>query len=124
MKNLLITSIIALFVSITYSQNIPSVNMPEHPRILLLKGQEEGIKQTIATNAVWKKVHQNILAECDKIIAKPAWSEFRKETTVGWTFEVTIPANTKYALTVLLIPENAIIKTGMPVPLLNEWLRK
>jgi len=39
-------------------------------------------------------------------------------------FEVTIPANTKYALTVLLIPEDANIKTGITVPSLNEWLRK
>jgi hypothetical protein len=72
MKKLLITLVTLLFVSISYSQNIPSIKMPGHPRILLLKGQEEGIKQTIATNAVWKKVHQNILAECDKIITKPA----------------------------------------------------
>jgi len=72
MRKLFIPLLFLLFVSITYSQNIPSIKMPEHPRILLLKGHEEGIKQTIATNAVWKKVHQNIIAECDKIIAKPA----------------------------------------------------
>jgi len=72
MKNLFIPCFILLFISITHSQNVPSINMPGHPRILLLKGQEDGIKQNIATNAVWKKVHQNILAECDKIITKPS----------------------------------------------------
>jgi hypothetical protein len=233
MKNLFITCFILLFASITYSQTIPSIDMPVHPRILLLKGQEEGIKQNIATNAVWKKVHQNILAECDKIITKPsleriqigrrlldksrecirrvfylsfAWRSVNsvnrgivivdqkyvmvrdeivttdKETTVRWTmvtpaevnitgngtaeltqkgkklrlqvvepttislttwttipthdydalnpgtikvgFEVKIPAKTKCALTVLLIPENTNVKANMSIPVLKDWTNK
>jgi len=71
MKKLFFAFTILLLANVTHSQNIPSIKIPGHPRILLLKGQEDGIKQTIATNAVWKKVHQSILAECDKIIAKP-----------------------------------------------------
>ena len=71
MRNLFLACILFLISGIVHSQNIPSIVMPVHPRILLLKGQEEVIKQNIATNAVWKKVHLNILSACDNIIAKP-----------------------------------------------------
>ena len=39
-----------------------------HPRILLLKGEERQIEQSIAGNAMWKKMHETILQECNQII--------------------------------------------------------
>jgi hypothetical protein len=39
-----------------------------HPRLLLLEGEEEAIKMNIANDPVWEKMHEAILAECDKII--------------------------------------------------------
>jgi uncharacterized lipoprotein YehR (DUF1307 family) len=45
--------------------------LPEHPRILLLKGEEAAISQTIASDAIWKTIHQFILDECDKITGQP-----------------------------------------------------
>ena len=42
-----------------------------HPRILLLKGEEQLIEQSIAANPIWKKMHEAILVECAYIIAKP-----------------------------------------------------
>jgi hypothetical protein len=42
-----------------------------HPRILLLKGEEDGIKTNIQSDACWKKIHRTILAECDKMLKVP-----------------------------------------------------
>jgi hypothetical protein len=38
---------------------------------LLLKGDENTIRHTIATDQIWKKVDRFIVSECDKIIDKP-----------------------------------------------------
>lgn len=68
----------------------------------------------------WLKVTNNWNQVCNAGMTYGA----RNTGTNKIGFEVTIPANTKYALTVLLIPEDANIKTGITVPSLNEWLRK
>lgn len=39
-----------------------------HPRILLLKGEEHQIEQSIGSNSIWKKMHETILQECDQMI--------------------------------------------------------
>jgi hypothetical protein len=53
-------------------KNVPDKKeMPAHPRILLLKGEEQSIKDNIATDPVWAKIHQAIINECDKIVALP-----------------------------------------------------
>ena len=44
--------------------------LPSHPRILLLKGEETAIIKTIANDVTWKKVHTTILLECDNILTK------------------------------------------------------
>jgi hypothetical protein len=46
------------------------LKLPDHPRILLLKGEEAAIRQTIATDEIWKKLDRFIMAECDKIIER------------------------------------------------------
>jgi hypothetical protein len=46
-------------------------NMPNHPRILLLKDEEKNIKKSINGDKNWAKTHQVILDESDKIIALP-----------------------------------------------------
>ncbi|MEI8244974.1 MAG: heparinase II/III family protein [Lentisphaerota bacterium] len=43
----------------------------QHPRILLLQGEENQIKQTITNNPTWLKLHEAILNECDKILTLP-----------------------------------------------------
>lgn len=45
--------------------------LSEHPRILLLKGEEVGIKQTIGANKTWTQLHQTILTECDVMMQLP-----------------------------------------------------
>lgn len=39
-----------------------------HPRILMLKGEEDAVKKTIANDAIWDKLQQAILNECDNLI--------------------------------------------------------
>jgi hypothetical protein len=45
--------------------------IPAHPRILLLEGEERQIKDNVASDPVWAKVHQAIMDECDKMVALP-----------------------------------------------------
>ena len=52
------------------SAEIPLLNHP-HPRLLLFKGEEEGIKQMIASHPEWQKMHNLILRECDVLLQGP-----------------------------------------------------
>ena len=42
--------------------------MPVHPRILLMKGEEAKIKSTIAKDAVWANTHKAIIDESDRLM--------------------------------------------------------
>ncbi|MDH5602889.1 MAG: heparinase II/III family protein [Cyclobacteriaceae bacterium] len=46
-------------------------NGVSHPRILLLEGEEEGIKNNIATNATWKKMHYAIMKKSNALLGEP-----------------------------------------------------
>jgi len=46
-------------------------HFPGHPRILLLKGEEEVVKRTIGGDKVWGKMQQAILDESDRIVSLP-----------------------------------------------------
>lgn len=48
-----------------------SQNLPSHPRIILLKNEENIIAANIKNDKNWAKIHQTILAESDKIIVLP-----------------------------------------------------
>jgi len=42
--------------------------LPDHPRLLLIKGEEASIKKAIASDAIWKQIHDRILAESDALL--------------------------------------------------------
>jgi hypothetical protein len=44
---------------------------PSHPRLLLLKGEEQKVLQQVKASKELSKVHREILAECDRIIELP-----------------------------------------------------
>jgi len=44
---------------------------PSHPRILLLKGEEEEIKKSLSSDYVWQFTSSFILSEADKIVPRP-----------------------------------------------------
>lgn len=50
--------------------SITTVKKIEHPRILLLNGEESQIQQSIENSAIWKKIHEAILQESDRIVAQ------------------------------------------------------
>jgi hypothetical protein len=50
---------------------VKTITQKKHPRILLLKGEENQIIQSIAGNPVWKKMNEAILSECDNMIPLP-----------------------------------------------------
>ena len=65
--------VVALLPFITTAQvdhlnNVTSVRA--HPRILLAPGQEKIIQQKITSDKLAQKLHQAILAECDKLIGE------------------------------------------------------
>ncbi|GAB3882132.1 heparinase II/III domain-containing protein [Spirosoma agri] len=45
-----------------------TARLPDHPRILLLKGEEEAIKRTIGADKTWDKLHLAILTESDVLL--------------------------------------------------------
>jgi hypothetical protein len=49
-----------------------NIKLPAHPRILLLKGEEESIRAAISTDPVWKKMHETIKKHCDRVIDSAA----------------------------------------------------
>jgi len=53
------------------SAGIDTARIKSHPRLLLLPGEEEMILKNISGNAVWAKVHTDILDECEEIISLP-----------------------------------------------------
>jgi len=64
---------IILFLTTTVLQaqlkHLPNANdLPSHPRILMLAGEEQQIKINIATEPAWAKIHQSIIAECDNLL--------------------------------------------------------
>ncbi|MDP4291599.1 MAG: heparinase II/III family protein [Bacteroidota bacterium] len=52
-----------------YLQNVNVSS--SHPRLLLGPGEEQAIRNSIATNKIWQRVHQTILNESDRIISLP-----------------------------------------------------
>lgn len=70
--SLLSTLIVFILIHFTgTAQNGPipaTLQLKAHPRILLLKGQENLIQQTIAGDKAWNSVHGAILTECDKLL--------------------------------------------------------
>ncbi|HEX8529539.1 MAG TPA: heparinase, partial [Cytophagales bacterium] len=46
-------------------------NLPGHPRILLLAGEEAAIREMVAPAGGWQKLHQAILTECDSLDGLP-----------------------------------------------------
>jgi hypothetical protein len=69
---LLFTGVMISFTA--YAQDLTLSGMeklPAHPRILLLNGEEPAIKESIASNPVWRKMHDAILRASDAIIDLP-----------------------------------------------------
>ncbi len=50
---------------------IQELKPADHPRILLLRGEEAAIRNTIATDDIWKKTDLFILSSCDRMLEKP-----------------------------------------------------
>lgn len=76
---LMLALLIAVFTShsqVRFMDTVKFVNqqtaLPPHPRILLLKGEEEQLKKSITNNPVWRAVHEAILSQCDTISPLPA----------------------------------------------------
>ena len=73
-KIALIILLLSSFYGGSFAQNAGSVETitdQQHPRILLLKGEENQIGKSIAGNPIWKKMHEAILTESNNILELP-----------------------------------------------------
>ncbi len=73
-KLFIVTVLLACFYSklIAQAEYIGAADqLPSHPRILLLKGQEEIIKKTISGDKLWGNIQQVIINESDKMLLLP-----------------------------------------------------
>jgi len=69
--NILFVNIFLLLISsstIAQVDRIGATKLPDHPRILMLKGEEAVIKKTIGADQTWTKVQQAIITESDNIV--------------------------------------------------------
>jgi hypothetical protein len=74
LKNILVFMLLACTSGIGFAQqsiSVETITNKQHPRILLLKGEETLITQSIAGHPVWKKMHVAIVNECDRLIDEP-----------------------------------------------------
>jgi hypothetical protein len=72
--SILIFSLVFLSTNSCEKSNDPLIDVADkkgHPRILLLDGEEQQIKDLIAADETWKKMHNAILEECNKMLGKP-----------------------------------------------------
>ncbi|MDP5120558.1 MAG: hypothetical protein NWQ46_03100, partial [Spirosomaceae bacterium] len=70
MKTLL--CVITLLISqLCFSQAVPDIAnaLPDHPRLLWLKGEEAAVHENIKTDENWRKIHEAILAEANAMMA-------------------------------------------------------
>ncbi len=67
---ILIALVISTCLSTTAQDKpiIATTKLPAHPRLLLLNGEENRIRQTIGADKAWDNVHQAILTECDRLV--------------------------------------------------------
>ena len=68
---LLILLMTCMEISSQPDSNAIILQATEHPRILLLKEDEDAIRQNIAADEIWKKIDGFLISECDMIIGKP-----------------------------------------------------
>jgi hypothetical protein len=75
MKKRLFIFLISLFFVFKVSAQLvylkEDAKVPNHPRILLLQGEEKTILKNIASDQNWAKIHQVILAESDRLLDQP-----------------------------------------------------
>jgi hypothetical protein len=72
--NSLFANLFVLFLTLTFSavaqtDHLANAKFPDHPRILMLKGEESAIKKNIAGDKTWTKIHQAFIDECDNLLA-------------------------------------------------------
>lgn len=75
LKNLILAGIAILWMAGPLQAQTAHVNadnkIPAHPRLMLLKGEEKTLMKQIKKDAYWQAIHNDILAESDRIIALP-----------------------------------------------------
>jgi hypothetical protein len=67
----LIPVILMMLAGCTKEEYVEMEPMKFHPRIMLLRGEEDNIRQSVDNNFTWKRMHNAIINESDKMISLP-----------------------------------------------------
>ncbi|WP_080053726.1 heparinase II/III domain-containing protein [Spirosoma aerolatum] len=59
---------ISLYAQVDHLANVNKLSA--HPRLLLLAGEEDGIKRTLTADKTWNSLHQAMLTTCDELVDK------------------------------------------------------
>jgi hypothetical protein len=65
---LFLLGMVGLSAAFGQEHNIDVTKMVNHPRLLLLQGQEDSIKKKIAQEPLWQNVHNSIIEQCDAML--------------------------------------------------------
>jgi hypothetical protein len=68
---ILLTALFAVAGIQAQPQYFKVTDLPEHPRLLLLKGEEQKIKDNIASDTIWRKLHYSIMSNSDEMLSQP-----------------------------------------------------
>lgn len=78
MKKTIVVVLLCITVSVTQQTAVAQTDLigsdfklPAHPRILLLKDEEQKILKTISGDKIWTSSQQAIVAECDRLLNQP-----------------------------------------------------
>ncbi len=80
-------SLYTCFCVYTFAQDtIPAqTKVPDHPRILLLKGEEKALLKNIKRAAFWNEMHNEFLKRCDKMLTEPLNERIMVGYRLLWT---------------------------------------
>lgn len=85
-----------------------SFRMPAHPRILLMKGEEQALKRNIFKDAIWTDVHKSIIKQADDMLDLPVEERIKQgkrllqvsqsvlKRVFFWSYAYRMTGNMKY----------------------------
>ncbi len=74
MKRFLLVVLVLLSTGLLHAQTeyvTADTPLPSHPRILMLKGEEKGLKKQIESDPYWKEIQADLFQEADRIVELP-----------------------------------------------------
>lgn len=79
MKKIILSLILVAFSTSLFAQISAEASMPDHPRLLMLEGEENSVLKNIAGDKTWQKIQQYALIGADSLL----WQEPLQHEIIG-----------------------------------------